>query len=290
MSEDIICNAPCFPSKGGLRCPSNPTNREDIRFGVDLGRVFYASLLDTERARCHKTSPKVGLIGLSPGTTQIDIFWRALHNGKSYGDAVIAASYSGRGKQISAMLDGLGIINYFGLRITDRENIAANEGIWVSSVVACGTLDEAGSPRSSSIGPSSAAGRCAQQRFVADMAKHRERGLQAVILFGKDGENEVGNVVRSTGLTVISLPHFGGSNGDEVELCSYPRGSFPACSEYINASHYDKYLEVWRRKKASGRVVGDNPISREKRDLRRAEKWRKINRLREQLRRQGIPA
>ncbi len=244
MNLKDICPAPCLPSARTFNIPGPGATADDLCFGNDSGRHYYAILLNNhvpqERG---KLNPKVAIVGLSPGSNQIEAFVQAYRQTTNYGEASIQGAFSGLSHDIIAMIRGLGLADKLGIEFPKR-NLGRHPDVYVTSLVACASLACNGSSNAFDLTKHPAASRCASNRFVDEMLNPNFASIRAVLLLGKDAEKAVGQLRTASGKTVkasledsgklvLSLPHPSGQNKELVDLASYDNNSFPSLAEYV---------------------------------------------------------
>ncbi len=226
-----ICPAPCFPAAGNFEIAPPGVAKDGLKFATERDRDFYAILLNNHPPQFRSTlRPKVAIVGLSPAANQIDEFVSAYLRSGDYGLASVAGAFAGLAGSIIAMMQGLGLSEKLGISFPSS-TLARHPDVYVTSLVACATLDTSGS--SDAFDPSRYGGatRCIIDRFVNEMLAPNFLGLRAILILGSDGWKSVNHVkltsgqtvaeaLRASGKLVIPMPHPSGQNGEYVALAA----------------------------------------------------------------------
>ena len=281
-----ICAAPCFPTAGNFELPPPGATRDGLKFATEQDRDFYAVLLNNHPPMHRSTlNPKVAVVGLSPAGNQIDEFVAAYSRSGDYGVASVAGAFAGLAGSIIAMMQGLGLSEKLGVSFPPS-TLARHPDVYVTSLVACATLDTAGGSDAFNPLKYGSASRCIADRFLDEMLAPSFNNLRAVLILGSDGWQAVnswrlpsGHTVaerlRSAGKLVAPLPHPSGQNGEYVALASFTPQEFPTCEAYVT-SCWEKYKNKPPRK---GRAKQTERLYTNK----RRTAWLTVDELRRQV-------
>ena len=281
-----ICPAPCFPAAGNFEMPPRGTVKDGLKFASDHDRDFYAVLLNNHPPQSRNTlNPKVAVVGLSPARNQIDEFVATYSRSGDYGIASVAGAFAGLAENIIAMMQGLGLTEKFGISFPSS-TLARHTDIYVTSLVACATLNAAG--RSDTFKPSRyrSATRCITDRFVNEMLAPSFGDLRVILILGSDGWKSVNDLklasgqtvvvaLRSAGKVVVPMPHPSNQNREYVTLASLAKQNFPSCEVYVSRrwEQYRKEPPRNGRKKQSQHVYAN----------KRRVVWLAVDKLRRQI-------
>jgi hypothetical protein len=250
MKLGDICTAPCFAAARNFEIPAPGCSRDSLVFAREGGRDFYAVLLNNHSPeRRMFLDPKVAVVGLSPGGTQIDEFISAYARSKNYGDASIEGAFAGLSKGIISMLRGLGLAGKLEIDFP-HDTLALHPDVFVTSLVACASLSAAGSSDAFDPKRYKGAERCIADRFVHEMLSPNFKQLRAILILGSHGwraveklrfssHQTVAEKLRSAGKVVMQLPHPSGQNGEYVRLASMSDLEFPNCDIYVDRCWHD---------------------------------------------------
>ena len=253
-----VCPAPCFPGVSNFQLPPPGTSREGLKFAIDDNREFYAVLLNNHPPQLRGTiNPKVAIVGLSPGGNQIDEFVAAYSRSGEYGVASVAGAFAGLAGYIIAMMEGLGLAAKLSLSFP-YSTLGQHPDVYVTSLVACATLDTAGGSDAFDPLRYRSASRCIIERFVKEMLAPGFNELRVIFILGRDGWKAVNGLRLPTGRTVVEtlrlagklvmlLPHPSGQNGEYVALASFRPDEFPPCESYV-AGCWARYRDQPPRK------------------------------------------
>jgi uracil-DNA glycosylase len=281
-----LCSAPCFPAASNFELPPPGASRDRFKFATEDDRDFYAVLLNNHPPQLRGTlNPKVAVVGLSPAGNQIDEFVLAYSRSGEYGEASVAGAFAGLADSIIAMMDGLGLTAKLGLSCPDS-TLARHPNVYVTSLVACATLDTAGGSDAFDPLRYPSAVRCISERFVKEMLAPSFSELRAILILGAKGWRAVNDLelpsgktvvetLRSAGKLVMHLPHPSGQNREYVALSSLSPKEFPSCEAYI-ASCWERYKD---RPPRTGRAKEPESIYKRKRKAA----WMQVEALRQQV-------
>lgn len=281
-----VCSAPCFPGASNFELPPPGTSRSGLKFATEGDRDFYAVLLNNHPPQLRGTlNPKVAIVGLSPGGNQIDEFVAAYSQSRDYGVASVAGAFAGLAGSIIAMMQGLGLSAKLGLSFP-ASTLARHPDAYVTSLVACATLDTAGGSNAFDPLRYRSATRCIGERFVKEMLAPGFKELRAILILGSNGWKAVSSLrlssgktvvetLRSAGKLVMPLPHPSGQNGEYVALASFRPEEFPSCAAYV-AGCWEGYKDQPPRK---GRAKQSERIYKDKRKTA----WLAVDSLRQQI-------
>lgn len=248
-----LCSAPCFPTASNFELPLPGVSRDALKFATEGNRNFYAVLLNNHPPQLRGTlNPKVAIVGLSPAGNQIDEFVLDYSRSGEYGEASVAGAFAGLAGSIIAMMDGLGLTAKLGLSWPDS-TLARHPDVYVTSLVACATLDTAGGSDAFDPLQYRSAVRCVSERFVKEMLAPSFSELRTILILGTKGWAAVNclklpsgktvvETLRSAGKLVMSLPHPSGQNREYVALSSLSPKEFPSCEAYI-ANCWERYQD-----------------------------------------------
>lgn len=252
MKLSNLCPAPCFANAGEFEIAAPGCRAADLRFGQDAGRDFFAVLLRNHRPDAlPRLNPKLAIVGLSPAGNQITGFLEAYRRTSAYGQASVAGAFAGLAGSIIAMLAGLGLTARLDLRFPQPDSLADHPDVYVTSLVACATLDSAGGSDAFDPRHSLAASRCITLRLPNELTNPAFTRLSHIVVLGREawealdslqvpGGQSVLQRLRSAGKQVISFPHPSGQNGEFVGLASLPSGQVPTLEAYA-AEKWEKY-------------------------------------------------
>jgi hypothetical protein len=240
-----ICDAPCFPRAADFSVPKPGCSADKLKFGDD-GRQYFSVLLSNHDRRDLAVSPRLALVGLSPGATQLNEFVSYYAKSGSYTEASMRATFAALAPDIIAMLEGTGLAAKLKLSFPYRNSFARHPDVYVTSLVGCATLDP--KDRSDDFDPAAFDGtrRCIEIRFLNEMLNPRFDTLEVVVILGKKGQAAVsvlrgGNdrrsilqVLENAGKTVLFFPHPSGQNIEQVRLASLPLSRVPLRAAYIS--------------------------------------------------------
>jgi hypothetical protein len=288
MKLGNLCPAPCFASASEFELPRPGCNRTGLRFqdsAID-GREYYAVLLrNHDLAASSQLNPKLAVVGLSPAGNQIDQFTDVYRRTGDYAKASIAGAFAGLAVDIIAMIKGLGLAEKLRLHFADTPSLARHPDLYVTSLVACATLDSRG--KSDDFDPLFHEGtrRCMTERFLAEILNPAFSRLSHILILGSKGWSACRAQVisgrtlldelRSRGKIVLNLPHPSGQNKEYVNLASLTSERMPTLEEYVS-ERWDEY-----RKKPPRR--GRNKQSEVEYKAKRAAAWNAIFALRQQV-------
>lgn len=281
-----LCPAPCFPGAADFELPAPGTARDALKFATEGDRDFFAVLLNNHPPQLRGTlNPKVAIVGLSPAGNQIDEFVTAYSRSREYGEASVAGAFARLAGAIIAMMHGLGLSEKLNLSFP-TSTLARHPDVYVTSLVACATLDSSGS--SDAFDPLRYRGaiHCILNRFVDEMLTPGFSKLQVILILGAHGWKAVNGLkmpsgrtivetLRSSGKFVMSLPHPSGQNREYVSLASLRQEEFPSCDAYAE-SCWERYKPLPPRK---GRSKQPEHFYKKK----RMTAWLTINDLRRQI-------
>lgn len=245
MKLGALCPAPCLAGAANFEVPLPGATRGALKFGGEDDRDLYAVLLNNHdpRVRCN-LNPKVAVVGLSPGATQIDAFIQSYARTGDYGTASIEGAFAGLSSSIIGMLDGLGLSKKLGLTFPSR-TLAQHPDIYVTSLVACASLSASGSSDAFDPLRYGMGQRCIADRFVAEMLSPAFSRLQVILILGshgwkaiqkqrgRDGRTVLRNL-QDEGKLVLQLPHPSGQNQEYIGLASLEADEFPELNEYVS--------------------------------------------------------
>ena len=288
MKLGDLCPAPCFPNAKDFAIPGPGCGRAALRFSPpEADRDFYAVLLRNHRAHdIIKLNPKIAIVGLSPAGNQIDAFRAAYTSSGDYDTAAIAGAFAGLATDIIGMLDGLGVTQKLGINFPTKGTLAHHPDIYVTSLVACASLDKDGSSDDFDPLRFDPARRCISERFVQEITNPAFTRLTHVVILGSPGSKALRRLMsrsgrtvleelRQAGKTVLNLPHPSGQNLEYVKLACLSAERVPKLVEYIDG----KWREYAAKPPRPGR--GKEPEGKYK--AKRATVWRTIDDLRRQV-------
>ena len=288
MRLNALCSAPCFPHARDFLIPAPGCSRAALRFSPpEGGRDFYAVLLRNHRAQdLTRLNPKIAIVGLSPAGNQIDAFREAYASSGDYDTAAIAGAFAGLAPDIIGMLDGLGLTQRLGIDFPTRGTLDHHPDIYVTSLVACASLDKDGSSDDFDPLRFDPARRCISERFVQEITNPAFTRLTHVVILGSPGAKALRRLMsrsgrtvleelQRAGKTVLDLPHPSGQNLEYVKLASLPAERVPKLAEYVDA----KWREYAAKPPRPGR--GKEPEAKYK--AKRETVWRTIDGLRRQI-------
>lgn len=281
-----LCAAPCFPTAANFALPPPGASIDELKFATEDDRDFYAVLLNNHPPQLRDTlSPKVAVVGLSPGKDQIENFVTAYSTSHEYGAASVEGAFAGLAGSIIGMMNGLGLTTKLNLRFSTSK-LALHPDVYVTSLVACGTLSIGGSSDAFDPLRYKSAKRCIGERFVKEMLAPAFRDLRAILILGTDGWKAVNSLRLPSGRTVVEtlhaagklvmdLPHPSGQNGEYVALASCEPSGFPSLEEYVEAC-WDRYRYEPPR---TGRTKQIECVYKKK----RRTVWQRVDALRQQV-------
>jgi hypothetical protein len=135
------------------------------------------------------------------------------------------------------MLNGLGLAEKLKLAFP-RSTLANHPDIYVTSLIACASLESSGSSDAFDPARYSMATRCVGDRFVCEMLSSQFDRLRVILILGTHGWTAIQSIrcgsggtvlqrLRPAGKLVLQLPHPSGQNEEYVGLASQSRASFP---------------------------------------------------------------
>lgn len=281
-----LCPAPCFAEAGDFALPAPGATQGDLKFATEGDRDFYAVLLNNHPPQLRGAlNPKVAIVGLSPAGNQIEEFVTAYSSSREYGEASVAGAFAGLAGSIIGMMQGLGLTEKLNLSFAGP-TLGRHPDVYVTSLVACATLDTSGGSGAFDPLRYRSATRCISDRFIGEMLSPGFSELRAILILGSDGWKAVNvlkmasgrtivAMLRSSGKLVMNLPHPSGQNREYVSLASLRQEEFPSCEAYA-ASCWERYNPLPPRK---GRAKQAEALYKSK----RMTAWRTINDLRRQI-------
>ena len=284
-----ICNAPCFAHAAGFQIPGPGCSREDLEFGHEQGRRFYAVLLENHLLN-EAANPRVAIVGLSPAGNQIDDFLKIYQRGTSYQNASARAAFADLVEPIISMLDGLGISKRLQLNFPRRDTFAGHPDILATSLLACATLDSDYSSDDFDLTANTCARKCATERFLRRITNPKLDRLTHVLILGAKGRQAVKALKAQNGKTILEtlvegrktvlyLPHPSGQNAEYVKLASLPQSAFPSLDEYTEEAWLEYRLKSPRISHGKQRPKQTEAEHKSK----RTAAWSAIERLRREV-------
>lgn len=281
-----FCPAPCFETAPDFLIPGPGCRRDQLRFASQHNRDFYAVLLNNHPPQDRsKLNPRVAIVGLSPGRTQIEEFVSSYAKTGDYGAASVAGAFADLSSSIIAMLCGLGLADKLNLAFP-RGTLALHPDVYVTSLIACASLELSGSSDAFDPVPYAMAARCIGNRFVSEMLDRRFTRLQVILILGTHAWDAIQNIKHGTGETVLQtlrasgklvlqLPHPSGQNKEYIGLASLEAHEFPTLDQYV-ARRWEEY-----RVKPPRRGRAKQPEALYKR--KRTTAWQTVQRLRQEI-------
>ncbi|MFN3890760.1 MAG: hypothetical protein ACK4MV_10215 [Beijerinckiaceae bacterium] len=281
MKLGSLCPAPCIAGASTFEIPSPGCSSDQLEFGHEGGRRFYSVLLCNHDLAAN-VDPKVALVGLSPGKTQIDAFVDAYRRTGSYAEASIAGAFSGLAPDIIAMLNGLGLSGKLVLRFP-VSTLARHPDVYGTSMVACASLTSDYSSDDFDPRTNQAAMRCSTIRLIGDLCRPTFSRLSHVLILGSKAWDAAQTMKTTSGSTVIkaleasgkvvmNLPHPSGQNQEYVKLASLSAAAMPSLQSYVSTKweeYKNKPPRPGRRKEPEGKYKA-----------KRATVWKAVHALR----------
>lgn len=247
MKLSSLCPAPCFAHAGDFEIASPGCSASDLNFGRDEGRSFFAVLLRNHRPEAlPQLNPKLAIVGLSPGANQITSFLASYQRTGDYGQASVDGAFAGLAGRIIAMFAGVGLSAKLNLRFPQATSLARHPDVYVTSLVACATLDASGGSDSFNPCHSPAASRCITLRLTGELTNPAFTRLSHIVVLGEEGWKALDELkvadgqsvvqsLRGAGKQLIRFPHPSGQNGEFVKLASLPADQMPNLEAYVAA-------------------------------------------------------
>lgn len=279
-----ICPAPCFINAANFMIPKPGCKKAALKFESAEGRSYYSVLLrNHDVSKNRELNPKVAIVGLSPAGNQIDEFVAAYRQTGDYGEAAIRAAFAGLSREIVAMINGLGLASKLGLKLPEGTPLARHPDLYVTSLVACGSLTNSGSSTDFDPALYTAAKRCMTERFIHEILDTRFKQLTHVLVLGAKGWKAVNSVRTSSGETVykalanggkivLKMPHPSGENREFVNLAILPLSQVPKEDDYV--------AEKWDDYRMKCRAKGKVPVREDAYKRKRRTVWNTIYKLR----------
>lgn len=227
-----------------------------------------------------RTNPRIAIVGLCPGATQLNDFTADYRASSDYGTASVKGAFADLAPAIIAMFRGLGLTEKLGLQFSN-DTFSHHPDVYATSLIACASLTTSGSSTAFDPTNYTMASRCIGERFVNEMLSPRFSRLREVFILGTHGWKAIQKIrcvsgvnvldaLRRAGKRVMCLPHPSGSNREYVNLAVLPADKFPTL---------DAYLEIraatWSPE--TMRVTKDRYLAK------RETYWRTIDQLRREI-------
>ncbi len=204
-----------IPRVGRLR-------EEDLVICREGDRVLYFSIVGNGAV-----NPRVALVGLCPGYTQLRALIDGYNGGLPFGEAANVSGFRRMSRNIARMLRKIGIDYFLDVEIPDDFDFNRSPSFFTTSLVKCAALRE-GAGRSNEFQPLDYACTrlCLTHRFLEDILNPGFRRLEKVVIFGSKGKvavcepvlggRNVRQVLEAEDKELIFLPHPSGSNNGRI--------------------------------------------------------------------------
>jgi len=203
--------------------PKEQLKKDDLILGKESDRTLYFSIVGNK-----PKNPVVALVGICPGSNQLDKFISGYQEGLSLQNSAIESGFSKLGNNLKAMLNVLRIDRIIQEEISSDYNLNHSEKFLVTSLVKCASLRDGKKP-SQSFDPSrfEMTKRCVINRFLLDILNPNFTNLKLIFIMGKDGWTAINTIktdnkiikdyLESKGKILVQIPHPSGSNNGTVQ-------------------------------------------------------------------------
>jgi len=277
---------PCVGGKN-FTIPALGTCRaENLRFHVDGDRALFCAMIGNTQVTVPPPSTcKVAIVGLSPADTQMRRFTEKYNHGASYEEAALEAAFEGLGRDLTRMLNGLGVARKLGLHpLPESIDLNRSGHFLTTSLIKCASLTVHGSSSDFDPWKYESNVRCITERFVPEMLEHKS--IEHILVLGSKAQKTLTEKVQVSGVSVHDylskrgkivsyLPHPSGANRESVDLASLDREDFPTLQQ-----HQERMWAKYKlRQRQRGKPLGDEASYKST----RASRWKAIARIRSAL-------
>ena len=189
--------------------------QENLKIWENEERVLYFSVIGNK-----PKTPRIAIVGLSPGQNQLRKLIKGYNDGLSFQEAAEIAGFSLREKELARAMRAMGIDRELGIQIDDNYNFNESPYFYITSLVKCAFMGKDKKP-SKAFPPLKyeVSRKCIKHRFMKEIFSIKEIGLKRVFILGDKGWEAVNSkdlfdngisikeILEREGLKVEKLPH-----------------------------------------------------------------------------------